>query len=209
MRNLLTKLPPPDRSTSAAARPGAPVRYRRTRPSGQPPNRPQQQCRRSAYEQEFRRKQVGPELRARTRDRYGEGEREHDRPQLHGPAPQRLVASAFAPDHLRLGLQLARRQPPHETGGAQRAVANDVSAGNGPAEYRVVGKQRPPRVPAQVTVADRLEMSAQVERRGEARNESVNGDGRADVLDHVALGPDPRAAREPEHVEHYEREVLG
>src|SRR5437868_3980523 len=59
-----------------------------------------------------------------------------------------------------------------------------------------------------MAVANPLKVFADIERGGKPCDEAVNGDGGTDVLDNVALRPDVCQTREPEHVEHDEREVL-
>src|SRR5262249_23006895 len=81
-----------------------------------------------------------------------------------------------------------------EAGASERAIPHHSCARSRPSDQRVVGEERAPQLPLQVAITDQFEVPADIEGGGEARDQPVNGDGRADVLDDVAFGPDARQA---------------
>ncbi len=93
-------------------------------------------------------------------------------------------------------------------GGSECAVSHHVLTGSGPAYQRAIAEQGLAHLPLKITVTDHFKVTAHVESRGKPSNQSINGDGRTDVLDYVSFGPDARRAREPEHIHHHHGKVL-
>src|SRR5256885_12549027 len=88
------------------------------------------------------------------------------------------------------------------------AVSHQVLTRSGPTDQGAVGKQGLTQLPFEIAVTNHFEMTAHIEPRRKPGDQSINGDGRTDVLDNVSLRPNACCAREPEHVQHYQGKVL-